>query len=324
MNPKLSRGITVSGAFLIAAVVGACSFSLPMATPAMPGVDPTKVALELQGTAMALQLTQVAMSAGQSQATAAPSATPLPPTDTPAPQATATPDIEAMIKGAKVLVYENTDERFNTSGMWVQAALDRMGLQYTQTGSYSGRFMAELNSGAQYDLIIVDAEDKDRISGEFWDAIGTRLNRDKAGLIVELWYLERESRGPISNLLSQCGVAYYKDLNIDDTIYLWHPEHPVLTQPNIIPGFISTAMKVPFWKANAGDLIRLTGTGDATLLAGLHSTKAGINDSVLASCLGGRMILQTFSDHDYKQADIINLWQNYIYNTLKSHFVALQ
>ncbi|HTP02521.1 MAG TPA: hypothetical protein VMJ64_14195 [Anaerolineales bacterium] len=45
---------------------------------------------------------------------------------------------------------------------------------------------------------------------------------------------------------------------------------------------------------------------------------------MLASCYDGRVILQTFSDHDYRQEEIIALWQNYIHYTLKNHFAALQ
>jgi len=43
---------------------------------------------------------------------------------------------------------------------------------------------------------------------------------------------------------------------------------------------------------------------------------------VLATCFEGRVIIQTFSDHDYHQADIIPLWQNYIHYTLKNHFAV--
>jgi hypothetical protein len=57
-------------------------------------------------------------------------------------------------------------------------------------------------------------------------------------------------------------------------------------------------------------------------LAGL-SAKPG-DAGVLASCYDGRVIIQTFSDHDYDQGDIIPLWQNYIHYTLKNHFLAVQ
>ena len=63
--------------------------------------------------------------------------------------------------------------------------------------------------------------------------------------------------------------------------------------------------------------------GDATMLAGL-SARQSSGEGVLATCYGGRVVIQTFSDHDYHEADILPLWQNYIHYTLKNHFEATQ
>ena len=57
------------------------------------------------------------------------------------------------------------------------------------------------------------------------------------------------------------------------------------------------------------------------MLAGL-SGKQSPGEGVLASCMGGRVIIQTFSDHDYRQTEIIPLWQNYIHYTLMNHFAV--
>ena len=78
-----------------------------------------------------------------------------------------------------------------------------------------------------------------------------------------------------------------------------------------------------YWANQTGDKIRLGGGGDATLLAGLLAQPSS-KGAVLATCYEGRVIIQTFSDHDYHQADVIPLWQNYIYNTLKNHFLAIR
>jgi hypothetical protein len=275
---------------------------------------------------MALQLTQAAMN---SQPAVQPTSQPPQPTPQPAtaepavaapaePQATPTQDVEALINSANVLVYENTDEY--GIGMWVQDALDNMGIKYTQTGSYSGHFMEYLNSGTKYDLIIVDAEAKDRISGEFWDVINTRLTRDKAALIAEVWYLDTEANGPISKILSGCGVRYQKDYSLADSIYWWEPTHPIFTEPNTVLPLLHYNR---YWENQTGDQIRLGGSGDAVLLAGLAAKKSS-QEAVLATCYDGRVIIQTFSDHDYDQADILPLWENYIHYTLKNHFLALQ
>jgi hypothetical protein len=321
------RGMMIFLLFVVLFIL-ACGVSIEPNTSSPPAFDPTKAALEPQATSMALQLTQAALN---SQPPAQP--TPVPPVPTiaqpqpaaPQPataapaqvQATPTADVEARIKSANVLVYENTDEY--GIGMWVQDALDGMGIKYTQTGSYSGHFMEYLNSGKKYDLIIVDAEAKDRISGEFWDVINTRLSRDKAAMIAEVWYLDTESTGPIGKVLGGCGIRYRKDYSLADSIYWWDPTNPVFNEPNTVLPLLHYNR---YWQNQTGDEIQLGGSGDATMLAGL-SAKRG-DEGVLASCYGGRVIIQTFSDHDYDQADIIPLWQNYIHYTLKNHFLAVQ
>ncbi len=286
-----------------------------------PAYDPTKAALELQATAMSLQLTQAALDASTPAPTQPVVQEPtLPPTVAPAaptePLPTPTADLAAQMKSAKILVYENTDER--NIGLWIKEALDNMRLTYTHTGSYSGRFMEYLNSGTKYDLIIVGAEDKDKISGEFWDVINDRLNRDKAALIVEIWYLNREANGPISKIMGKCGIAYQKDWDLADSIYWWVPDHPIFNEPNTVLPLLHFSR---YWASQTGDKIRLSNTGDATLLAGLQ-TQPQNHEAVLATCMQGRVIFQTFSDHDYHEEDIVPLWENYIYNTLKAHFAA--
>jgi hypothetical protein len=296
-------------------------------SPTSPPVfDPTKIALELQATMMAQQLTQSAQQPTQQpvqpqQPPAQP--TPIPPQATAAPppteiQPTPTEDVEAQIKSASVLVYENTDAL--GVGMWVQDALDNLGLKYTQTGSYSGRFFEQLNSGKKFDLIIVDAEDQSAVRGEFWDVINTRLVRDKAALIVEVWYLDRVASGSISNILSKCGVRYQKDYNLADSIYWWESDHPIFNEPNTVLPLLHYNR---YWMAQAGDQIRLSGSGDAILLAGLAARKSS-QEAVLATCMEGRVIIQTFCDHDYNKSSMVPLWENYIYNTLKNHFLAIE
>jgi len=300
----------------------ACSIVLGPSTsaPSAPAYDPTRAALEMQATAMSLQLTQAAMNNQVPPTQAPPVQQPANPPPPVAIQPTPTQDLMARMKSAKILVYENTDER--GIGMWVQEALNNLGLTYTQTGSYSGHFMEYLNSGIIYDLIIVDAEDKDKISGEFWDVIDQRLTRDKAALIVEIWYLEREANGPINKVMGKCGIRYQRDMDFDESIYWWVPTHPVFNEPNTVMPLLHYSLFWTYGHGQAGDKIRLGGSGDAVLLAG-HQSQPGTNDAVLATCLQGRMIFQTFSDHDYHEEDIVPLWENYIYNTLKAHFAVV-
>ena len=324
MSPNFgSRGTTFLW-LAVATVLLACSITGTVPTNP-PAFDSTKAALELQGTSMALQLTQSALNA-QPQASPQPpvviqQTVVVQPTDPPPSvatviQPTPTQDVEARIKSAKILVYENTDER--GIGMWIQDALDGMGLKYTQTGSYSGHFMEYLNSGVKYDLIIVGAEDKDIVSGEFWDVVNTRLTRDKAALIAEVWYLQWEANGPIAKILSGCGVKYRKAFDLADSIYWWEPTHPIFNEPNQVLPLVHYNR---YWSNGSGNQIMIAGSGDATMLAGLSSKKS--DEGTLATCYQGRVVIQTFSDHDYNQANIIPLWQNYIHYTLKNHFAVV-
>lgn len=289
----------------------ACGVATPPA--AVPAFDPTRAALELQGTAMALQLTQAALAAAQPQAPALPAATPEAPA---AIQPSATEDLETRIKGAKVLLYEDTDEL--GIGQWIEEAVQGMGLDYLQTGSYSGHFMENLNSGVDYDLIIVGAEDRSKITGEFWDVISRRLTQDKTALIAELWYLDREWNGPVSKILGPCGVSYRTEYPLAESVYWWEPNHPVFNEPNVVLPLLHYNR---YWWTAAGDKLNLRG-GDATMLAGLSSSPS-MGEGTLATCFEGRVIIQTFCNHDYHQAEIIPLWQNYIHYTLKNHFAAL-
>jgi hypothetical protein len=290
--------------------------------PAAPQVDTTKIALEIQSTMMAEQLTQ---SAGQTQpeAVAASTQEPAqPPPDAPTAEAaavqpvpTATPDFEERMKSAKILVYEDTQG----IGLWIKDALDGLGLKYTHVGDRSGDFMSQLNSSTQWDLIIVGAEAKTKVQGEFWDVIVERVARDDTALIAEVWYLDTLGEGRIKSLLTGCGVRFQRDWDLAESIYWLQSDHPVFSEPNNTVALIHYSRH---WRAQAGDLIKLSPGSNATLLAGTFQ-KQKSDYGVMAACYDGRVILQTFSNHDYRYNEIIPLWQNYIYYTLKNRFLAV-
>ena len=293
----------------------------PSAEP--PAFDPTKAALEMQATAMSLQLTQQALDSAsqpQDQPTEALLPTQQPPaevnpTSTNAPLPTATPDVKERMKSAKILVYEDTPY----IGLWVKNTLDGMGLKYTHVGDALGTFMENLNSGIQWDLIIVAAEAHEEVSGEFFDVITRRVVQDDTALIVEMWYLDLISEGRIKPLTTQCGVELQKSYNTADSIYWLESNNPVFNEPNSAVPLIHYS---PYWGWQAGDYLRLLPGSDATLLAGMYQDRYS-DYGVVASCFEGRVILQTFCNHDYDQTNIQLLWENYIYNTLESRFAVM-
>ncbi len=270
-------------------------------------VDATKVALEVQATNASVQLTQ---QAEQVQPTIQPTIE----APTQEPAATPTQDIEARMKNAKILVYEDTQD----IGLWISDALNGMGLKYTHVGDAIGHLMENLNSPVQWDLIIIGAETKTKIQGEFWDVIGEKVARDKTALIAEVWYLDSLGQGKIKPVMANCGIEFQRDWPLAESIYWLDSNHPLFSDPNNAMPLINYSR---YWPLQAGDLIRISPGSNATLLAGVLQ-KQKSDYGVLATCLDGRVVFQTFSNHDFHQDAILRLWQNYITYTLKNRFLV--
>lgn len=312
----------------------------------------TIMALSAQGTTVALQATQDALDLQSSvlaqQATLLAQPTPMPaaasqePTLAPetatlqAPAGSATPDakLEETIKAAKILLFEDTSG--NQLGLlrYVKEALDLGGYSYVDVGSAQGWLKDKLLSDEEWDLIILASEvsgrelgfGAGRISGEYYNYLRERLDRG-AAVIMETWNLDDISQGNVRRILDECGVEYEADWLSPPSNSVWflEPDHPVFHYPNEIgPSLRDYEQR---W-VDSGDLIQIkiyagSPAGDAVMLAG-----ARIDDKqshgLLAECMGGRMIIQTFATHHHNQEDIVKLWQNYIYFTLKNHFVYMQ
>lgn len=281
-----------------------------------PTVDATRITLEIQATALADTLTQQAAKPSATATLAQDAAVPTVTVTTPTLEQPAT-DMDSLIKNAKILVYEDAGSAYLSE--WVKSSLNLMGLKYTHVGDALGNFMSNLNSGTQWDLIIVAAESRKGVQGEFWDVITPKVTADKTALIAEMWYLSNIANGRIQPLTSQCGIAFQSTRSYVESIYTLEGTNPIFNTPN--SGF-SLTNYVGNWKDKGGDYVRVTG-GDATLLAGGFVTEKS-RYGLITSCFEGRAIFQTFSTHDYRQDDMQKLWQNYITNTLTNHFKALQ
>jgi hypothetical protein len=273
---------------------------------------------------MSQQLTgQAVTTEPQSPPTQAASPTPppttAPPTATmPAPteiQPTSTPDIRVRMESSRILVYEDTPY----IGLWIRDTLKGMGLKHTFVGDAMGNFMENLNSGIEWDLIIVGAESHDYVSGDFFDVLTDRVVNQQTALIVEMWYLDLINAGRIQPLTTKCGIELHKNYDAPSSIYWLESGSPVFNEPNTAIPLIHYD---PYWEWQAGDYLRLMPGSDATLLAGMYQDRDS-DYGVVATCFEGRVIFQTFCNHDYHQADVQLLWENYIYNTLSSRFAAL-
>ena len=311
---------------IIALILVALACNMPGAGMPPPTADVTKAALEFQGTQMSQELTAQAAATEPPPPTVQPSPSPEPPTDVPptateilAPATevipTATEDIEQRMKTAKILVYEDTPY----IGTWIKDTLQGMGLKHTFVGDAMGDFMENLNSGIEWDLIIVGAESHDYVSGDFFDVLTERVVNDKTALIVEMWYLDLVSAGRIKPLTTKCGVQLQKSYDAPSSIFWLESGSPVFNEPKTAIPLIHYDQ---YWNWQSGDYLKLLPGSDATLLAGMYQNRDS-DYGVIASCFEGRMILQTFCNHDYHGEDVQLLWENYVYNTLKSRFAAL-
>lgn len=186
-----------------------------------------------------------------------------------------------------------------------------------------GDLLSNLNSARQWDLIIIAAESRDAISGEYFDALADQIDRGTA-MIIEIWYIDDINFGRIQPVLQRCGISFHRDWQRtpqDDLneflIYLLEPSDPMFSQPNIMDMLIPSRSFL--WLGDIGDTLEINAGSDAVLLAG---TQPKYYDAygTIAECLEGRMVWQTFSTHDYMYDDMINMWQNYIYNTLLARY----
>ena len=200
---------------------------------------------------------------------------------------------------------------------YVKEALEQGGYNFKDDADRLGSFKDDLISRPNWDLIIVAAESRGGIRGEFFDYILQQLDSG-AGLIMELWTLDTLYNGRIQPILEKCGLEFQDNwVNPSSrSVIPLVPENPIFHEPNEV----SLGRFLMFWEGDVGDLIKKSSDGgDAIILGGTNiNNKNG--EGILATCMGGRMILQTFSTHDHRESDAVMMWQNYIYYALKNHF----
>jgi hypothetical protein len=301
-----------------------------------PQIAETPNALLLQMTSLALTQTQLASQIQTAEITPTPAA--ILNEETPATEAIpvleATPvpedmlessdpnlDLARAMKSAKILLFE--DMSASRYLRYAKEALDRDEYFYQDVGSAKGWFKSQLLSSVEWDLVIAAAEARRDFGGEFFEYLDQQVEQG-ASVIVEYWDWDAAPNGKAQLLLERCGVSHQSDWYEPDLrVFFWlAPEHPVFFEPNQIPAGLRNAPAL--WSGDLGDLFRLEPgrteqSQSAVLLAGT-SPQYRSDHAILVSCVDGRVILQGFSSHEYAKEDMIALWQNYIYQTLKSRF----
>ncbi|NPV78055.1 MAG: hypothetical protein HPY59_16975 [Anaerolineae bacterium] len=331
----------------------ACAVAPPaVITPTGPDLAATNLALQATVNALAAQSTSQAIAKIAAESTLqAPQDTQtplvitatfeptLPPTETPLPSETATPavtatlnavehtrQIEARIKAANVLIYDEPDGqgRLVPRISKAVAAMGFSGGNIVNTSNYLGNFDRLLRTQT-WDLVILSAQSRDRVeigSLGVLDPISNHIARGGA-LIVETWNLDEDQSALAGLLLNVCGARVEKDWHraenytyADFLIPALKADSPVFSRPYTIAMPLRPTV---FWPGDAGDLLRLDATGSSKILAGVLSSDPN-NYGLLTSCLDGRMVLQTFSTHDYSLYETVHLWQNMMQYTLANYF----
>jgi hypothetical protein len=236
-------------------------------------------------------------------------------------------------QSVNILVYENVygalDAFERPMDLRVEASLDLLdisGANVVNVRENVTEFLIQLKSATQWDLIIVASESRGHIlGGDVWAAVTEEVTKQNTALIVEVWYLDQISYGRIEPLMNQCGVQLQRsqDRNLDSAIadyiiYAVEEGHSVFRSPQVLSGMITPVGDFA-WHGDVGDLLELSGSGDARILASLQP-EMGDSYGVIAECMNGTVILQTLSTHDYSYSDSTALWQNYITYTLNNHF----
>ena len=260
--------------------------------------------------------------------------TPVPVTDTPQPTVApptepppTQPPVESFedwMKSASILLYDDMN-RYETTFRFTKRALDGMGLSYVDVGDAKGLLKTQMLQPPTvegWDLIIIAAESKSGVQGEFFTYTVDAL-RDGSSVVLEVWYLDSVVRGAAGDLLAMCGVEFEEDWSMvpprEQIMWPLDDTHPVLRVPNSNLRFTDVTS---FWGYtwDIGDLMRIPiGGSDAQLLVGLNA-KNKQNSGTVTVCVDDRLILQTFSSHQLTWDVMRLVWENYIYNALRARY----
>jgi hypothetical protein len=128
-------------------------------------------------------------------------------------------------------------------------------------------------------------------------------------------------------LLERCGVAYDGDRTriapANMLMFPLIPDSPLLNQPN---ANIPLTKTINYWwdpnnviNYDTGDTVSLAPGSQAQLIFGSKQDQT-TNHGALVRCIDDRLIWQTISSHTMTFEAMTLLWENYIYNALRTRF----
>jgi len=283
----------------------------------------TQNAFAAEATASSMLLTQEAQSQIQPTAEPPADATQPPPTE---PLPTPEPDVEAFLKTASILLFEDMAGDFQTT-RYIKETLNTLGLNYVDTADAIGRFREQLLAGGPggkgWDIVIAAGEIRTGVRGEMFDYLNEADNAGSA-VILETWIMDSQSAGKLATLLGRCGVEFQRDWSnvptSEQVIFPLEPTHPILHEPNEGIQFRITnywALKYNTFNVDLGDLMRMSPGSGATMVLGTRGTEKN-SYAVLAVCENDRFVIQTFPTHGYRKEHMTRLWENYLYYLAKA------
>ena len=288
----------------------------------------TQVAQAVQATLNAAQPAAIPPTA-QVIIQAAPTAEPAPPAEPDDQEDLA--DFETWMKTADILLYEDMAGVYSTT-RFVMEALDTMGLDYVDVKDAAGHFKEQILSGGPggegWDLIIFAIEIRDEeggfwLRGEYYQYINDAFT-DGSSVIIEEYQLESIVSGKISPLINRCDLEFQEQWAWDPLKHqlLWQVDGslPIHHQPN---EGISLTNPSGYWpSSDIGDFMRLA---PGSKSEPLWTARANVKDTYLTavSCEDNRLILQTYSSHNYGKDRVVRMWENYIYNALLARYTLL-
>lgn len=234
-------------------------------------------------------------------------------------------DLDAKIQAANILLFEDVSGVTPPKVRMVKEALDQANYSYTDVGSAQGWLKDQLMADTGWDLIIMSSEYGGRITGEYFDYLMDYAAKGTA-IILEFWDLDSIFQGKSKAFLDECGIEFQVDWTggAASSLRFLQTDNPIFHEPNELSSSLKYSTRV--WK-DGGDLVKIKRyggnvMGDAVLLIGTDPDQKE-SHAVLTSCMGGRVLIQTFTTHQYDSEDMTKLWQNYVYYTLRNHLLYL-
>ncbi len=240
-------------------------------------------------------------------------------------------DFETWMKSAAILLYEDMAGIYTTA-RYIMQALDSLGLSYVDVKDSAGHFKEQILSGGPggegWDLIIFAIEIREEgggfwLRGEYYQYINDAFT-DGSSVIIEEYQLESIVNGKISTLISRCDLEFQEQWAWDPVKHqlLWQVDGslPIHHQPN--EGIALTNPSGYWPSSDIGDFMRLA---PGSKSEPLWTARANVKDTYLTavSCEDNRLILQTYSTHNYGKDRVVRMWENYIYNTLLARYQLL-